>query len=230
MRHDCFHLLYIFPVYHAAEEGLEKDFQVQPDAPVVDVPKIQFNALFDAGDDVNIKDYNLYELRKRIGFISQEPSMFKTSNIENIRYGDLNASDGECFEAAEKVHASYLLQNDKVNDLTTENKDMKKAILSGGEKQKLAMGRIILKNPQILLLDEATSALDKDSEREIQRTLDEISNDKTTISIAHRLSTIENYDQIYVLDNGRIHEHGTHEELMKLQKRYYTLHKFSSLS
>ena len=181
-------------------------------------------------DDVNIKDYNLYELRKRIGFISQEPSMFKTSNIENIRYGDLNASDGECFEAAEKVHASYLLQNDKGNDLTNEKKGIKKAILSGGERQKLAMGRIILKKPQILLLDEATSALDKDSEKEIQKTLDELSNDKTTISIAHRLSTIENYDQIYVFDNGRIKEHGTHEELMKLQKRYYTLHKFSSFS
>ena len=92
------------------------------------------------------------------------------------------------------------------------------------------MGRIILKKPQILLLDEATSALDKDSEKEIQKTVDELSNDKTTISIAHRLSTIENYDQIYVFDNGRIKEHGTHEELMKLQKRYYTLHKFSSFS
>ena len=181
-------------------------------------------------DDVNIKDYNLYELRKKIGFISQEPSMFKTSNLENIRYGNLNASDDECFRAAEKVHATYLLQNDKVNDSTTENKEIKRAILSGGERQKLAMGRIILKEPQILLLDEATSALDKDSEREIQKSLDEISMDKTTITIAHRLSTIENYDQIYVFDNGRIKEHGTHEELMKLQKRYFTLHKFSSLS
>ena len=108
------------------------------------------------------------------------------------------------------------------------NDDKKKAALSGGQKQKLAIARIFLKNPVILLLDEATSALDKQSEIEVQNSLDKLSKNKTTISIAHRLSTIENSDKIFVFDNGRIHEQGTHEELMKLKKRYYTLQKYSS--
>ena len=86
-----------------------------------------------------------------------------------------------------------------------------------------------MKNPKILLLDEPTSSLDKESEIEVQNSLEELSNNKTTISISHKLNTIENYDQIYVLDKGRIKEHGTHDELMKLQKRYYTLHKFSTI-
>ena len=81
-----------------------------------------------------------------------------------------------------------------------------------------------------MLLDEPTSSLDKESEIEVQKSLDELSQNKTTISISHRLSTIEHYDQIYVLDKGRIKEHGTHEELMKLKKRYYTLHKFSNIN
>ena len=92
------------------------------------------------------------------------------------------------------------------------------------------IARTYLKNPKILLLDEPTSSLDKESELEAQKSLDDLSNDKTTISISHNLSTIEHYDQIYVLDKGRIKEHGTHDELMKLKKRYYTLHKFSSIS
>ena len=96
----------------------------------------------------------------------------------------------------------------------------KKYVLSGGEKQKLVIARTILKNPKILLLDEATSALDKNSEIEVEKSLDKISNNKTMISIAHRLNTIENYDKIFVFDKGRIYEQGTHEELMKLKKRY----------
>ena len=87
-----------------------------------------------------------------------------------------------------------------------------------------------MKNPTILLLDEATSALDKESEIEVQKSLDNLSINKTTITIAHRLNTIENYDKIYVFDNGRIHEQGTHEELMKLKKRYFTLYKYSNLN
>jgi ABC-type multidrug transport system fused ATPase/permease subunit len=104
----------------------------------------------------------------------------------------------------------------------------KKSALSGGQKQKIAIARVFLRNPIILLLDEATSALDKQSQIEVQNSLDKLSNNKTTISIAHRLSTIENSDKIFVFDKGRIHEQGTHEELMKLKKRYYTLQKYSS--
>ena len=171
-------------------------------------------------DDVNIKEYNLYELRKKIGFVSQEPSIFKTSHLENIRYGNLNATDMECKEAAREADSLKIVENDY-----NENE---KSGLSGGQKQRLAIARIFLKNPVILLLDEATSALDKQSEIEVQKSLDKLSINKTTISIAHRLNTIENSDKIFVFDKGRLYEQGTHEELMKLKKRYYILQKYSS--
>ena len=177
-------------------------------------------------DDINIKEYNLYELRKKIGLVSQEPSLFNISKLENIRYGNLKASDDECIEAAKKANAFDILQADQININSGEK--VKKKGLSGGQKQKLAIARIVLKNPVILLLDEATSALDKKSEIEVQKSLDEISNDKTTIAIAHRLNTIINYDKIIVFHKGRIKEQGTHDELMKLKKRYFTLYKFSS--
>ena len=106
---------------------------------------------------------------------------------------------------------------------------MKDKNITSGDKQKLAIARIFLKNPPILLLDEPTSTLDKESELEIEKSLDILSKDKTTITIAHRLNTIENCDNIIIFDNGRIKEQGTHDELMKLRKRYYTLHKFSNL-
>ena len=173
-------------------------------------------------DDINIKNYNLYELKKKIGFVQQEPSSFKRSNLENIRYGNLEASDEECYDAAKKVNALKLLEIDNDKKLKDKN-------ITSGDKQKLAIARIFLKNPPILLLDEPTSSLDKESELEIEKSLDILSKDKTTITIAHRLNTIENCDNIIVFDNGRIKEQGTHDELMKLRKRYYTLHKFSNL-
>ena len=171
-------------------------------------------------DDINIKEYDLYNLRRKIGYVSQEPSIFKTALLENIRYGNLNASDEECKKAAKEANCLNVLERN-------ENENKKKPALSGGQKQKLAIARVFLRNPRILLLDEATSALDQQSEIEVQNSLEKLSKNKTTISIAHRLSTIENYDYIYVFDNGRIHEQGTHEELMKLKKRYYTLQKYS---
>ena len=173
-------------------------------------------------DDVNIKDYNLYELKKKIGFVQQEPSAFKRSNLENIRYGNLEATNEECYEAARKVDILNILERDGDTNLKEKN-------LPAGDKQKLAIGRIFLKNPPILLLDEPTSALDKESELEVEKSLEILSQNKTTITIAHRLNTIENCDKIIVFDKGRIKEQGTHDELMKLQKRYYTLHKFSNL-
>ena len=121
---------------------------------------------------------------------------------------------------------------DKINEVIGGNQGAaggKTDPVSGGEKQRLAIARVFLKNPKILLLDEATSALDRDSEIEVQKSLDKLAANRTSVSIAHRLTTIEGCDKIFVLENGRLVEQGNHEELMNLKKKYYILHKFSTI-
>jgi ABC-type multidrug transport system fused ATPase/permease subunit len=172
-------------------------------------------------DGVNIKDYNLLQLRRRIGFVSQEPCLFKRSVKENIQYGDLEATDDQILDAAQKAN---IMKFFSAKDAGT-----KDTPVSGGEKQRLAIARAFLKNPKILLLDEATSALDRDSEEEVQKALYALQKERTSITIAHRLSTIENCDRIYVLDHGVIAEEGSHKELYNKQGKYYSLYK-SSLS
>ena len=170
-------------------------------------------------DGINIKEYNLFELRKKIGLVSQEPLIFKRNIYDNILYGNLDANKDEVFEMAKNAGIYHLLMNDKY--LESDNP------LSGGEKQRVAIARAFLKDPVIILLDEATSAMDKETENNIMKNIEELLKDKTCINISHRLSSIVNSDVIFVLDLGQIVEKGTHDELIKLHGKYYTLHKYS---
>ena len=173
-------------------------------------------------DGVNIKDYNLIELREKIGLVSQEPILFKRSVYENILYGNLNATRDNVFEAAKKAHIEKFFDNQEMGT--------KEDPVSGGEKQRLAITRVFLKDPVILLLDEATSALDKESEVEVQKSLLELQDNRTTVTIAHRLSTIVDSDIIFVIENGNIVEQGKHKELLQKGEKYATLYKFSNMN
>jgi ABC-type multidrug transport system fused ATPase/permease subunit len=170
-------------------------------------------------DNVNIKDYNLLELRHKIGLVSQEPVLFKRSVFENIKYGRLDASKAEVFNAAKKASIEKFFNKKEMGT--------KEDPVSGGEKQRLAIARAFLKNPVILLLDEATSALDKESEIAVQKSINELQKGRTSIAVAHRLSTIEDSDIIFVLEAGKIVEKGTHNDLLKRGGKYATLHKYS---
>lgn len=164
-------------------------------------------------DDKNIKELNITSLRKQIGIVMQEPALFKRSIYDNILYGNLEATSEQIMEAARKAYIDELVKKDVDNDKE----------ISGGQKQRVAIARAIVKNPSILMLDEATSALDKESETIVQKALDNNLEGRTSISIAHRLVTIMNSTKIFVLDNGKIIEEGTHEELLTLKKKYYIL-------
>ena len=128
-----------------------------------------------------------------------------------------------------KTDILELIEREQVDE-SSEEKAKKHYGYSGGEKQKISVTRIILKDPTILLLDGVTASLDKESEIEILRALDELSQNKTTIIITHLFNVIKNCDKIFVFDKGRIVEQGTHEELMELKKRYYTIYNYSNAS
>ena len=170
-------------------------------------------------DDINIKDYNIYSLRKKIGLVSQEPVLFKRSVYENILYGKLEAEKEEVLAAAKAAAIEKFFNKKEMGT--------KEDPVSGGEKQRLAIARTFLKDPVILLLDEATSALDKESEKMVQESIDILQKGRTSVAVAHRLTTIQNSDVIIVMERGRLVEKGKHEELMKLGKKYAHLYKYS---
>ncbi|CAF3948834.1 unnamed protein product [Rotaria sp. Silwood1] len=171
----------------------------------------------------SITDYNIKQLRRNIGVVGQEPILFGMSVYENIRFGKVNATRTEIEQAAREANAHNFIMRlpDKYETLVGE----RGVQLSGGEKQRIALARALVKQPTFLLLDEATSALDNVSEKIVQEALDRACKGRTTIVIAHRLATIQNAHQIYVLDNGNVIEQGTHETLMAKGGKYQEMVK-----
>ncbi|KAG4395715.1 hypothetical protein GLYMA_19G016700v4 [Glycine max] len=171
-------------------------------------------------DGVAYHRLQLKWLRSQMGLVSQEPTLFATSIKKNILFGREDANEEEIVEAAKAANAhDFISQLPQGYNTQVGEKGVQ---ISGGQKQKIAIARAIIKKPQILLLDEATSALDSESERKVQEALDKIVLDRTTIIIAHRLSTIRDAHVIIVLENGKIMEMGSHDELIQNNNGYYT--------
>ena len=172
-------------------------------------------------DSNSLKDIELSSLREKVGLVSQDVFLFEGTVIENIAYGDLNASESEVWNAAQKSEADEFINNLPQKEKTIVGERGQK--LSGGQRQRISIARAILKNPEILILDEATSSVDNETEAAIQRSLDILKKDRTVIVIAHRLSTVRNADIIYVLENGSVVESGNHESLLDIDGVYSKL-------
>lgn len=175
-------------------------------------------------DGNDVRKLTLESLRSQIGLVSQDVYLFGGSIKDNIAYGKPDATMDEIVDAAQKanIHDFIMELPDKYDTFVGERGTR----LSGGQKQRISIARVFLKNPPVLILDEATSALDNESERFIQKSLEELARDRTTITIAHRLSTIRNADEILVVADCGIAERGTHEELLALDgiyARYYDM-------
>ncbi|MCA1656988.1 MAG: ATP-binding cassette domain-containing protein, partial [Actinobacteria bacterium] len=169
-------------------------------------------------DGVDVRDASFASLSATVGVVSQETYLFHASVRENLRFARPEATDQEVEAAARvaAIHEMIAALPDGYDTVVGERGYR----FSGGEKQRIAIARTVLRNPPVLVLDEATSALDTQTERAVQEALDRLSEDRTTITIAHRLSTVRDADQIVVLDAGRIVERGTHDELLERGAAY----------
>jgi ATP-binding cassette subfamily B protein len=173
-------------------------------------------------DGKNIRDIRLQSLRKNIGIVQQDVYLFAGTVAENIRYGKLDATQEEIIAAAKKANAhEFIMALPNGYDTDIGQRGVK---LSGGQKQRLSIARVFLKDPAILILDEATSSLDNESERAVQESLEQLSNNRTTLVIAHRLSTVRNAQRILVLTQDGIEEQGTHEALIAQGGTYANLY------
>lgn len=173
-------------------------------------------------DGIDIRDMKLNDLRSHIGIVQQDVYLFAGSVMDNIRYGRPDASDEDVIRAAKRANAHQFIMNLPEGYHTDIGQRGVK--LSGGQKQRLSIARVFLKNPPILIFDEATSALDNESEKVVQKSLEELAKGRTTFVIAHRLSTIRNAGKILVLTEEGIEEQGSHEELMEKNGLYASLY------
>ena len=178
-------------------------------------------------DGINIKDLKIHDLRRLIGNVNQEAILFNDTFKNNIKFGTSEATDEQVAEAARIANAfDFIMQSEEGFNTSIGDRGGR---LSGGQRQRVSIARAILKNPPILILDEATSALDTESERLVQDALAKLMKTRTTIAVAHRLSTIRNADEICVLHEGRIIEHGTHDELIGNNGYYKKLHEMQQV-
>ncbi|TAE78948.1 MAG: ABC transporter ATP-binding protein [Oscillatoriales cyanobacterium] len=177
-------------------------------------------------DGIELNTLNLKDLRRAIGLVSQDVFLFHGTVAQNIAYGTFDASDGEIVNAAKIAEADEFIAQlpDGYNTIVGERGQK----LSGGQRQRIAIARAVLKNPPILILDEATSAVDNETEAAIQRSLERITKNRTTIAIAHRLSTVRNADCIFVMEHGLVVESGQHEQLIEHNGVYASLWRVQS--
>ena len=177
-------------------------------------------------DGEDLSKVKLSSFRKNLGVVLQDEFLFEGTIRENIMFPRPNATEAQLLNA---VKAAYVNEfTDRFDDGLETLIGERGVKLSGGQRQRIAIARAILADPKIIILDEATSNLDTESEGLIQKSLSELTNDRTTIVIAHRLSTIKKADQILVIENGRIAERGTHDELLEAKGRYYDLYTFQA--
>lgn len=174
-------------------------------------------------DGQDIKEVKLHDLRKTVSYVHQDPFLFHGTVLDNIRYGSFDKTEEEVIQAAKLAEANEFIEKLPGAYHTVVGERGQK--LSGGQRQRLAIARAVLKDSPIFIFDEATSSVDNETEAAIQRSLERITQNKTTFVVAHRLSTIVNADQIYLIENGQIKERGAHDELVKGQGAYAHLWK-----